>query len=370
MEKYVLKTVTDRKRILFILHLPPPVHGASVVGAQIRDSRLVADAFDTRFVNLSASRRLGEIGRFSFRKVSSLFHLLGRVRKSVREWRPDLVYVTPTSGGVGFLKDYLLVRMLKREGCRIIAHMHNAGVREHQDSWFYNYLYSRFFPEIQVILISERLYPDIRKYVPEERVSVCPNGVAEMDLPGVTKSPVPTLLFFSNLLVGKGIFDFVDACRMLKEKGIAFKADIAGAETADLDRKGLEMLLMEAGLEEMVCYHGAAYGPDKAALFARADVFVFPSHREAFGLVAAEAMSAGLPVVAAKVGSLPEMVEEGENGFLVDVGDDAALAERIGRLLSDPELRQSMGRAGYARYRDRFTLERFENRITEILADA
>lgn len=365
-----MRTVTDRKRILFVLHLPPPVHGASAVGAQIRDSRLVADAFDTRFVNLSASQRLGEIERFSFRKVSFLFRLLREVRKSVREWRPDLVYVTPASGGPGFLKDYFLIRMLKREGCRIIAHMHNAGVREHQDNWLYNHLYSRFFPDIQVILLSERLFPDIQKYVPQERVSVCPNGVAGMDLPVASKSSVPTLLFFSNLLVGKGILDFVDACRILKGKGIVFKADIAGAETADLDRKGLETLLKESGLEEMACYHGAAYGADKAALFARADVFVFPSHREAFGLVAAEAMSAGLPVVATKVGSLPEMVAEGENGFLVDVGNVAALAGRMERLLSDPELRQSMGRAGYARYRDRFALEQFEKRITEILTNA
>lgn len=341
-----------------------------MVGAQIRDSRLVADSFDTRFINLSASQRLGEIERFSFRKVSFLFRLLKAVRKTVREWKPDLVYVTPTSRRPGFLKDYVLVRMLKREGCRIIAHLHNAGVRECQDHWLDNRLYSRFFPDLQVIQLSEELYPDIRKYVPVERVSVCPNGVAEMDLPAVPESPVPTLLFFSNLLRGKGIFDFVDACRLLKEKGVSFRADIAGGETADLDGRGLQALLIQTGLEDRVQYHGPAYGAGKAALFARADVFVFPSYKEAFGLVAAEAMSARLPVVATTVGSLPEMVVEGENGFLVAPGDVPALADRMERLLSDPGLRHAMGEAGYARYREMFSLERFEHRITEILADA
>ena len=362
--------MTDRKRILFILHLPPPVHGASVVGAQIRDSRLVADSFETRFINLSASQRLGEIARFSFRKVTFLFQLLKQVRKTVREWKPDLVYVTPTSQRPGFLKDYVLVRMLKREGCRIIVHMHNAGVSECQDRWLDNYLYSRFFPNLQVIQISEGLYPDIQKYVPAVRVSVCSNGVAEMDLPAVPQSPVPTLLFFSNLLRGKGIFDFVDACRLLKEKGVPFRADIAGGETADLDGRGLQALLKQSGLEDRVRYHGPAYDAEKAALFARADVFVFPSYKEAFGLVAAEAMSARLPLVATTVGSLPQMVVEGENGFLVDPGDVPALADRMERLLNDPELRRAMGEAGYARYREKFSLEQFERRITEILADA
>ena len=362
--------MTDRKRILFILHLPPPVHGASVVGAQIRDSRLVADSFDTRFINLSASRRLGEIGRFSFRKVSFLFHLLKEARKTVREWKPDLVYVTPTSKRPGFLKDYILVRMLKREGCRVIAHMHNAGVRECQDRWLDNRLYSEFFAGLQVILLSKELYPDIQKYVPAENVSVCPNGVAEMDLPAVPESPVPTVLFFSNLLRGKGIFDFVDACRLLNQKGISFQAVIAGGETVDLNGKGLETLLKQSGLENRARYCGAAFGADKAALFARADVFVFPSYQEAFGLVAAEAMSAGLPVVATTVGSLPEMVVGGVNGFLIAPGDVRTLSERMERLLSNPELRHSMGRAGYARYREKYSLEQFEKRITAILADA
>ena len=56
MEKIASRTVTDCKRILFILHLPPPFHGASMVGAQIRDSRQVADSFDTRFINFLAGR--------------------------------------------------------------------------------------------------------------------------------------------------------------------------------------------------------------------------------------------------------------------------------------------------------------------------
>ena len=370
MEKYASKTVTDRKRILFILHLPPPVHGASMVGAKIRDSRLVAETFDSRFINLSASRQLGEIERFSFRKVTFLFHLLREVRKTVREWKPDLVYVTPTSKRPGFLKDYVLVRMLKRQGCRIIAHLHNTGVSECQDNWIDNRLYSKFFSGLQVILLSERLYPDIQKYVPADRVSVCPNGVAEMPLSAVPESLVPTLLFFSHLLRSKGIFDFVDTCRILKEKGTPFRADIAGGETADLNKECLETLLKASGLEGIVSYHGAAYGVDKATLFSRADVFVFPSYQEAFGLVVAEAMSARLPVVATKVGSVPDMVVEGENGFLVYPGDVPALSERVERLLLDSKLRHSMSQVGYYRYREKYSLEQFENRIVEILADA
>lgn len=358
------------KKILFVLHLPPPVHGASVVGEQIKDSQLIADSFDTRFLNLSTSHRLEEIGSFSFRKMSSLFHLLRDARRIVKEWKPNLVYVTPTSCLPGFLKDYLLVRMLKREGCRIIAHLHNVGIKDRQEHWFYNFLYSRFFRDIRVILLSARHYPEIQKFVSPERVSVCPNGIAEMSLPAISESSVPNLLFFSNLLVSKGIIDFVSTCRVLKEKGIPFRAEIAGGETVDLDGKRLDLLLKDAGLDGIAIYHGAAYGAEKAALFARADVFVFPSYREAFGLVALEALSAGLPVVATKVGALLDMVVEGENGFLVEPGDISAMVDRIERLLTDPELRHRMGHAGYVRFHEYYSLNLFEKRITDILADA
>ena len=357
-------------KILFVLHLPPPVHGASVVGEQIKDSQLIADSFDTRFLNLSTSHKLEEIGSFSLRKVYSLFHLLRDARMMVKEWKPDLVYVTPTSCLPGFLKDYLLVRMLKREGCRIIAHLHNLGIKDRQEHWFYHFLYSRFFRDLRVILLSERHYPEIQEFVSPERVSVCPNGVAEMSLPALPESSVPNLLFFSNLLVSKGIVDFVSVCRVLKEKGIPFRADIAGGGTADLDGKGLDLLLKDAGLEGTAIYHGAVYGAEKATLFARAGVFVFPSYREAFGLVALEALSAGLPVVATTVGALPDLVVEGENGFLVEPGAISAMADRIECLLTDPELRHRMGHAGYVRFQERYTLNLFEKRMAEILADA
>ena len=358
------------KKVLFILHLPPPVHGASLVGAQIRDSRRIADCFDTKFMNLSASQGLQEIGLFSFRKVSFVLHLLKEVRDTVRTWKPDLVYVTPTSRRPGFLKDYVLVRMLQREGCRIIAHMHNTGVRECQDRWLDHYLYSRFFPGIQVIQLSERLYPDIRKYVRSEDVFVCPNGVSEMELPEVQDSPVPSLLFFSNLYKAKGIFDFVQMCQVLRDQGFSFRADIAGAETEDLSKHALESLLENSGLSGIVTFHGAVYGSDKARLFSQADLFVFPSHEDAFPLTVVEAMSASLPVVATDVGSLRDMLTDGENGYLVVPGDVLSLADRVGRLLTAPELRRSMGEKSSAHYRKNFSLEQFEKRITEILLQA
>lgn len=359
-----------KKRILFILHLPPPVHGAAVMGSILRGSPLVNRQFDCRFLNLSASSSLFEVGRGSSRKIKFIVDLLREIRLAVRQWKPDAVYVTPTSKLPPFAKDYLVVQYLKRLGCRVILHYHNKGVRERQDRWLDNVLYTRFFRGTEVILLSERLYSDIEKYVPRTRVHICPNGLPAISVPYASgKGGTPVLLFFSNLLTSKGIHVFLDACRLLAERGCVFNCVLGGAPTAEMSLTDLERLVQEKGLTSHSNCRGPVYGEEKARLFSEADIFVFPTLDEAFGLVALEAMMAGLPIVASRTGAVPDLVEEGKNGFLVEPGDTVALADAMQKLISDPELRLRFGKNGLERYRQRFTSDCFERRMIEILSE-
>lgn len=108
------------------------------------------------------------------------------------------------------------------------------------------------------------------------------------------------------------------------------------------------------GLGDAVRFLGAV--DDVADLLAAADAFLMPSHHEGLGVAALEAMAAGLPVVASRVGGLPEAVVDGETGLLVPPADPAALAAAITRLAADPARARELGAAGRARVQARFSM--------------
>jgi glycosyltransferase involved in cell wall biosynthesis len=113
----------------------------------------------------------------------------------------------------------------------------------------------------------------------------------------------------------------------------------------------------------------AGYRRDVAAVLRALDVLVIPSHWEGFGLVAAEGMAAGIPVVASNTSSLPELIRDGVSGRLVPPGDAGALAQAMIELGSDEALRGSLGDGGQASARREFPAERMVERWDELLRD-
>lgn len=130
-------------------------------------------------------------------------------------------------------------------------------------------------------------------------------------------------------------------------------------------RPGIEALVDRLDLRNKVALLG--FRRDIPMLLSASDLFVLSTaHWEALGLSILEAMAAGLPVVASRVGGISEAMEDGETGFLVPPGDPIALAEAMRRLLSDSALAKAMGQAGRERVERLFTVERMVQEIAEI----
>lgn len=359
-----------KSRILFISPLPPPVHGSAMVSKYIKDSQLVNGQFDCDFVNLSTSRRMDEIGKGGVKKIFRFIGSYFAVFFKLLTHRYDLCYLAITCHGVGFLKDAPFVLLCKLFRRKIVIHQHNKGMSNCVDRKPYKWLLPLVYRNTKVILLSWYLYPDIEKVVKKEQVLICPNGIPEIsdNAPHfMGNNEVPHLLFLSNLIPSKGVYVLLDACKILKDKGLRFVCNFVGGETKEISRRVFEAEVRKRGLDEVVAYHGPKYGDEKECYWDGADVFVQPTYEDCFPLTIVEAMMHGKPVAATNEGAVPDLVKHGVNGFVCQRKDVFSLADALELLINNPGLRLQMGQRGYEQYKKEYTLTAFERKFIECL---
>jgi len=180
---------------------------------------------------------------------------------------------------------------------------------------------------------------------------------------GIAESS-PVLATVGRLTSEKGHEDLVAAMGALARTHPAAVLLVAGDGPR---RTSLEEQARALGLARRVRFLGLR--ADVPDILAAADVFLLASRYESFGLAILEAMAAGLPVIAARVGGIPFVVEDGKTGFLVDARRPEDIADRVRALAEDPEKRASLGRAGRARLLERFSVDAMIRGVESMYTD-
>ena len=148
--------------------------------------------------------------------------------------------------------------------------------------------------------------------------------------------------------------------KLTRRKGAHWLSPIADKLDKNINilyTSGLQPTGMSLNHPQLKCVGSIPY-QQMPALYQNANILLFPTVREGFGLAAAEAMACGLPVVATDCSSLPELIDDGKGGFLCPLGDVDAFAEKINFLAEDPKLRREMGDYNRAKVEKMFTLDR------------
>lgn len=206
--------------------------------------------------------------------------------------------------------------------------------------------------------------------VPSATLRVIPNGVRISDEPVRALPGVRGVLAVGSLTSKKGFDILLRAFRLVRQRAPDARLTIAGDGP---ERARLRELSSALGIADAVCFPGLVTGEAKASLFAAARVFVSSSRREPFANANLEAMAAGLPIVATRVGGNVEMVEDEVSGLLVEPEDPDALARALLRLMEDPRQAEVMGRAARMRAKefawDRM-VERYEALYREVASRA
>ena len=206
-------------------------------------------------------------------------------------------------------------------------------------------------PEASVRLVFNGT--DLRRFSPDE------NGAD----PGFG----PRMIFACRqLFPRKGIRFLIEAFARLKPRFPDAKLVLAGD---GFERPELVELAQNLGVAADVTFLGWVANSALPPYYRAAAVSVIPSLEEGFGIPAAEAMGCEVPVVASDAGGLPEVVEHGVTGLVVPRGDVTALANAIGTLLDDPDLRRRMGQAGRQRALRLFDWDRTAERFEQVYRD-
>lgn len=195
-------------------------------------------------------------------------------------------------------------------------------------------------------IIVRHLGVDIVRFCPDESLRAAWARQYEIRPEEIIVSTVSVLRSFKNPQT------IVQACGLLAKRSVPFRLLVAG-DGAMLGE--LQQLAIELGVAERI--HWLGYCADPASLLQASDIFVLASTGEAFGLVLAEAMACGVPIVGSESGAIPEIVEDGVTGFLAAPRDEVSFADAIEKLARDKNLRRQLGTNGLARVREKFSLE-------------
>jgi glycosyltransferase involved in cell wall biosynthesis len=199
-----------------------------------------------------------------------------------------------------------------------------------------------------IVTVSDFISSEVERLVgSNERIVVARPGSAPLPdtecVRGHSGDEPLRLLFVGNCTRLKGLDHLIEALSLLRD--VHLRVDIVG--DVNLEPRYYKRLARHAtalGVSERITFHGAISHEGLGRFYSRADVFIFPSLYEGFGIVLAEAMQAGLPIVATRIGPVNEIVREGENALLVPPADSMALAGAIRKLATDRLLRDNFSR--------------------------
>jgi len=207
----------------------------------------------------------------------------------------------------------------------------------------------------------DRMAPELR--VPASKISVLPLGVPDIEhAAGKTPRPrraAPTLLYLGRLEKRKGVLDLLHAMPAIVRKIPNVRLVLIGKDRQHAPGKLTHCEYFSCAfppeLQKHVIFAGFLSDSEIAHWFEQADAFVAPSIYESFGLIFIEAMRWSLPVIGTFAGGIPEVVNDGVNGMLVEPGAPEQIALAATRLLTDDSLRLKMAAAARATYEDKFS---------------
>jgi len=345
----------NKLRILISGALPPPMGGVGAYYQTLLGSSL-PDQVDLHFVQTSSqNRELSSTGKATFSNLIAAIQDCWRFTKAVLDNRPQLAHIS-TAIGLSFVKHTYCALIARLLGSRVLLHPHcSLSVLYYERPRWWQWYFRRVIRLTNGVVALSKEWLQLSSIVPGRTAYYLPNAInlklyrtaAEKHISEVNLQSPCRVLYLGWLGKTKGSFDLLDAAVAIQSQDMDMKFDLVGGPLVPEELEQLREKISAVKMEGYVRLHPLTYGTEKVNLLQNADIFVYPSYNEGMPMAVLEAMACGLPIVATRVGGLPDLIHDGINGMLVEPGKPEQLASAICKLATDDEVRISMGKASY-----------------------
>lgn len=271
-----------------------------------------------------------------------------------------------------FWRKNILLKTYHKFGVKVVMHHHAAEFEEFyaSSSQKQKAKIQRALAEADVnIVLSERLIPMIKDKEPKAKVEVLYNAVQTFP-----KNPYNAdangVLFLGRLGNRKGTFDLLNAIKLLDEK---IPREIKFYLCGDGEIEHVKERVSALNIAHRISHIGWIDGAQKEAILQNTMINVLPSYNEGLPMTILETMARGIPNISTRIASIPEVIKNGENGFMITPGDVESLATYIERLVCDSTLRRDFSNASYELVTKNFSLdaniEKLKNIYNSVVAN-
>ena len=369
-----LKSSLHKPRILISGTLPPPMGGVSAYYETLLNSSL-SKQVELSFVQTSSQKRkLSNTGKASISNIISAIKDCARFTWAIITSRPQIVHIS-TAVGLSFVKNAYCVLIARLLGKRVLLHPHcSLSAIYHERPKWWQWYFRQVIRLTNGVIVLSKEWCQLCSIVSGRIVFYLPNAinvesyrnVARKHLSEVNYQKPCKVLYLGNLGKTKGSFDLVDAAAWVHSQGVDMRIDLIGDSLFSGDLEQLQQKISSLDMNDYVRLHAPAYGTEKLMFLLDGDIFVHPSYYEGMPISVLEAMACGLPVIASKVGGIPDLIQDGVNGILVEPGNSEQLAAALCRLGRDHKLGHLMGREGYQIVCERYDIEQHVTRLVDI----
>lgn len=325
-----------------------------------------------RYLHFELGKKDKERG--GWHRVPALMRKYGEWKRMLAEHPDAIVHYNFPLSKASLLRDPWFMRYAWKQGRKMVVHVHGGLflTAPHIPGYLLRIMRWVFGQNVPFIVLSDMEKDILQKRFGAKRVAVLPNCVDLSDAEAYAQENVARdeseplrIGYLGRIESNKGMTELLAACQQLKKEGVAYKLVIAGKEQTE----GEYLPLFEERLGDSFEYAGLVSGKTKCDFLRSLDAFVLPTYFEGLPMSLLETMSYGTAPIVTPVGSIPQVVKDGENGVFIKDHDSDSIVTAVKRMDENRALLRKLGDEARKTIFDKFSPKKYIEHLNEIYAN-